>query len=190
MKTQIQCFFSFCWGCARDWVGLVSNCIAGLFGGGGTAASWQPIRLLLCENLFPKQSHNAIRYITDSVARTTSIRPIWPHDHMITRALLTLLLTRTDYPISWVSLKTGTCEWANAVATQSIWVAVMSPILTFVNIWEYTMIYRGKLYEHNIKCIQKLGKHSSGLFAGAALHDRLDISLQKGKNGVLYGGEI
>ena len=61
----------------------------------------------------------------------------------------------------------------------------MSPILTFVNIWEYTMIYRGKLYEHNMKCIQKLGKHSSGLFAGAALHDRLDISLQKGKNGVL-----
>ena len=100
---------------------------------------------------------------------------------MITRALLTLLLTRTDYPISWVSLKTGTCEWTNAVATQSIWVTVMSPILTFVNIWEYTMIYRGKLYEHNMKCIQKLGKHSSGLFAGAALHDRLDISLQKGK---------
>ena len=36
-----------------------------------------------------------------------------------------------------------------------------------------------------MKCIQKLGKHSSGLFVEAALHDRLDISLQKGKNGVL-----
>ena len=82
------------------------------------------------------------------------------YDHMITRALLTLLLTRTDYPISWVSLKTGTCEWTNAVATQSVWVAVVSPILTFVNIWEYSMIYRGKLYEHNMKCIQKLGKHA------------------------------
>ena len=80
MKTQIQCFFSFCWDCAGDWVGLVSNCIAGLFGG-CTAASWQPIRLFLCENLFPKESHNAIRYITDSVARTTSIRPMWSHDH-------------------------------------------------------------------------------------------------------------
>ena len=52
------------------------------------------------------------------------------------------------------------------------------------------MIYEEKLYEHNMKCIQKLGKYPSGLFVGAVLHDRLDISLQKGKNGVLWGGEI
>ena len=34
-----------------------------------------------------------------------------------------------------------------------------------------------------------MGKYSSGLFVKAVLQDFLDISLQKGKNRVLWGGE-
>ena len=41
-----------------------------------------------------------------------------------------------------------------------------------------------------MKWVQKLGKCSSRLFSGAVLNDCLDISLQKGKHGVFWGGEI
>ena len=127
----------------------------------------------------------------DRTPTPSQVQPLWgQYDHMITTTLLTLSLTRTDYPTSWVSMETGTCERTNAVVTQSVWVAVVSPILTFVNIWEYTITYWGKLYEHNTKWVQKLGKYSSRLFVGAVLHVCLDISLQKGKHGVLWGGKI
>ena len=57
----------------------MSNCIAGLF---GEALSLPANQSDCCYVgiLFPKQSYNAIWYNTDSITRTTSMRPIRSHD--------------------------------------------------------------------------------------------------------------
>ena len=191
VNTQIKCFLVFvkvvretglamCRIASRDCLGRHS-------------------RLVRCRFLRTNQivvmwefcSQNSPIMQFDTTPTPSHVQPLWgQYDHMITTTLLTLSLTRTDYPTSWVSMETGTCERTSAVVTQSVWVAVVSPILTFVNIWEYTITYWGKLYEHNMKWVQKLGKYSSRLFVGAVLHVCLDISLQKGKHGVLWGGKI
>ena len=66
------------WGCAWDWVGVVSNCTMGLFCGhlsffhwllSECAESWGKIRP-------PKQSRGATRHNTNPVSRATSRWPI------------------------------------------------------------------------------------------------------------------